>query len=160
MNVLTPNIAANFSSVAYDSLDGEDIVRSLYYRRISSFFSLEPDFISGVSGSVLERLFNHSTKFGCIAKGKGIYEGEYVLALRGTAKNRDAITDLNCGLSTCSNNQPVHVGFNHTFNSFKGQLESYFSQNSQGELKVHVVGHSLCLDLTKKKEGNGVGYFI
>ncbi|WP_067012456.1 lipase family protein [Marinomonas spartinae] len=80
--------------------------------------------------------------------------------MRGTAKNRDAITDLNYDLSTCSNNQPVHVGFNHTFNSFKGQLERYFSQYSQGELKMHVVGHSLLLDLIMKKEGNGIGCFI
>jgi hypothetical protein len=143
MNVLSPEIAASHAAIAYDSLNKGGVTFSLYYENVSSYFSFESSLVKGVSGSILERIFNHSTNFGCIAKGKGIYEGEYVLALRGTAKIRDVITDLHCGLSTCSNNQPVHVGFNHTFNSFKGQLERYFSQQGQGELKVHVVGHSL-----------------
>lgn len=142
MNTLTPVIAANFASISYEIGKGRK-EKTDYYSLLSTVFTFENIYIQGTSGSILERIFNHSTEFGCIGKGKGLFEGEYVLALRGTAKIRDVITDLHCGLSTCSNNQPVHAGFNHTFNSFKGQLERYFSQHGQGELKVHVVGHSL-----------------
>ena len=144
MNVLSPAIAANFAAISYESLDKRGLRANPYFERISSLFSFESESIKGVSGSILERVFNHSTNFGCIAKGKkGAYEDDYVLALRGTAKIRDVVTDLHCGLSTCSNNQPVHAGFNHTFNSFKNQLELYFKQSTKKKLNIHVVGHSL-----------------
>ena len=45
------------------------------------------------------------------------------LPYEGTEKKREIITDLHCGVSTCTNRQPVHAGFNNTFNSLKQQLE-------------------------------------
>ncbi|UJX26381.1 lipase family protein [Pseudoalteromonas sp. CF6-2] len=145
MKTLSPAIAANFAAIAYELLDKQPLIATNpYVERVNSLFTLESEPVQGVSGSVLERMFNHKTEFGCIAKGKkGLFEGDYVLALRGTAKMRDVITDLNCGLSTCSNSQPVHAGFNHTFNSFRKQLEQFFSKKASKKLNIHVVGHSL-----------------
>ncbi|NMM42435.1 lipase family protein, partial [Pseudoalteromonas arctica] len=109
---------------------------------LSPIFSFEGLNITAISGSILERIFRHHTPYGCIAKGKtGAFKDHYVLALRGTAKMRDCITDLHCGVATGPNNQSVHAGFNKTFNSLKSQLEQYFSQNPTAP--VHVVGHSL-----------------
>ncbi|MFY4174791.1 hypothetical protein ACOQIX_27940, partial [Klebsiella pneumoniae] len=79
MNVLSPAIAANFAAISYESLDKRGLRANPYFERINSLFSFESESIKGVSGSILERVFNHSTNFGCIAKGKkGIFEGDYV----------------------------------------------------------------------------------
>ena len=147
MNVLTPELAALFASVAYDVNRNGGTQTSLYHSRLAVGFSFESDNLQAISGSVLERIFKHTTPFGCIAKGKrGPFEGDFVIALRGTEKKRDVITDLHCGVNTCANGQPVHAGFNNTFNSLKQQLEDYFklaaSQSKTG-LNIHVVGHSL-----------------
>ncbi|MBU2972512.1 lipase family protein [Pseudoalteromonas sp. C2R02] len=74
-------------------------------------------------------------------KKTGNYSGHTVIALRGTANKRDAVTDMHCGLSTSANNLPAHAGFNKTFNSIRPVLNSYFTQNNTGP--VHCVGHSL-----------------
>ena len=124
MNTLTPDFAALFASIAYEVAEGEDLSRNEYSKGLNRYFSFENAVIKGVSGSILERVFKHTTPFGCIAKGKpGPFSGDFVLALRGTEKKRDIITDLHCGVSTCANDQPVHAGFNHTFNSLKNSLK-------------------------------------
>ncbi|WP_245608410.1 lipase family protein [Shewanella waksmanii] len=147
MRTLTPAIAANFASIAYEANNLNTIQLTDYYTELKSGFSFESDALSGVSGSILERVFKHKTTFGCIAEGKtGPFKGDFVIAFRGTDRKRDVVTDLHCGISSCSNGQPVHAGFNHTFNSIKQQLEHYFLQaakQTNSGLKVHVVGHSL-----------------
>ncbi|MDO6775380.1 lipase family protein [Shewanella sp. 3_MG-2023] len=147
MNTLTPVIAASFAEIAYASSRKNGVVSSELYKDLNVGFSFSDAKLDGVSGSILERVFNHTTGFGCIAKGKpGPFSGDFVLALRGTEKKRDIITDLHCGVSTCANDQPVHAGFNNTFNSLKKQLEDYFLQVSKQSLtglNIHVVGHSL-----------------
>jgi triacylglycerol lipase len=147
MSTLTPEAAAMFAAIAYDVNAKGGVVQSEYYNNLKGVFSFEISALKGVSGGVLERVFNHTTSFGCIAKGKpGPFGNDFVLALRGTEKKRDIITDLHCGVSTCANGQPVHAGFNNTFNSLKQQLEIFFVQamkQSSVSLNVHVVGHSL-----------------
>ncbi|QLE84732.1 lipase family protein [Shewanella sp. Scap07] len=147
MNTLTPRIAASFAEIAYASLRKNGITSSELFRDLDIGFSFDSRTIKGTSGTILERLVKHKTAFGCIAQGKtGPFKGDFVIAFRGTDGKRDMITDLHCGISSCSNGQPVHAGFNHTFNSIKQQLEHYFSQNAKqtnSGLKVHVVGHSL-----------------
>ncbi|NMM42803.1 hypothetical protein HHO47_18900, partial [Pseudoalteromonas arctica] len=67
---------------------------------LSPIFSFEGLNITAISGSILERIFRHHTPFGCIAKGKtGAFKDHYVLALRGTAKMRDCITDLHYAIA-------------------------------------------------------------
>ena len=147
MNTLNPEAAALFASIAYDSDDMISLKGSEYYQFLQNSFTFENDTLKGVSGGILERIFKHATPFGCVAKGKaGPFKDEFVVALRGTDRRRDIITDVHCGVSTCLNGQPVHAGFNHTFNSIKQQLETYFKQASKESktgLKIHVVGHSL-----------------
>lgn len=147
MRTLPPEIAAMFASIAYKTFNKEDFTSGTLYQGLKGQFHFDGNYLKGVSGSVLERIFKHTTPFGCIAKGKpGPFDGDFVLALRGTEKKRDIITDLHCGVNTCANGQPVHAGFNNTFNSLKQQLEDYFklaaSQSKTG-LNIHVVGHSL-----------------
>ncbi|MDQ2045387.1 lipase family protein [Pseudoalteromonas sp. 20-92] len=142
MQVLTPSLAARFAAISYSTDTTDGVEGSAYYGALSRHFDFDSDSVKGISGSILERVFRHRTPFGCIAKGKtNAFKGHYVLALRGTAKMRDCITDLHCGVSTGPNNQSVHAGFNQTFNSLKSQLEQYFSNNPTAP--VHVVGHSL-----------------
>ncbi|MGO3786719.1 MAG: lipase family protein [Pseudoalteromonas prydzensis] len=142
MTTLPPAVAASFAAIAYETLSQGTMKNSEIYTDLEARFTFNSSAVQGISGSILERIFRHHTPFGCIAKGKtGAFKDHYVLALRGTAKMRDCITDLHCGVATGPNNQSVHAGFNQTFNSLKSQLEQYFSQNPTAP--VHVVGHSL-----------------
>lgn len=94
----------------------------------------------GVAGAML---LQYKSGFGVIAKGKGEFEGDALLAIRGTDDLvRDLfLTDLNIGIQPTSTGMPVHAGFNKVFNSFKRDLERYFEKNNPKS--VHCVGHSL-----------------
>ncbi|WP_405128484.1 hypothetical protein [Pseudoalteromonas sp. PB2-1] len=70
MGTLTPAFAANFAALAYETLEKAPLVYTDYYRLLENSFSFELEPIKDVSGSILERVFTHSTSFGCIAKGK------------------------------------------------------------------------------------------
>ncbi|MBE0460002.1 lipase family protein, partial [Pseudoalteromonas prydzensis] len=67
MNTLSPTIAANFAALAYTTVEKAPLAYTDYYLLLKNSFSFESESIKGVSGSILERVFNHSTNFGCIA---------------------------------------------------------------------------------------------
>ncbi|WP_159817926.1 lipase family protein [Colwellia sp. 20A7] len=146
MRDLTPTLAVTLADAAYDIKNKTgDSYRSAALITLSNDFefNLSNNVVQGVSGSFMEHLLGHKTGFAIIGTGKqgGNYKGHTVIALRGTASKRDAITDAHCGLSTSTNNLPAHAGFNKTFNSIKPKLEAYFNKNTTGP--VHCVGHSL-----------------
>ncbi|WP_245597615.1 lipase family protein [Psychromonas aquimarina] len=147
MHDLTPQMAVQLANSAYQIKDKNKLGRyaapALDYLAKDFDFDLSNNVMKGVSGTFMEHLFDHKTGFAVIGKGKqgGQYQGHHVIAFRGTASKRDAITDLHCGLSTSANNLPVHAGFNKSFNSMKSALETYFTKNDMGP--VHCVGHSL-----------------
>jgi len=146
MRDLTPKIAVKLAEAAYEIKDkkgGHYKAPALDLLGQDFDFNLANNVVQGTSGSFMEHIFKHKTGFALIGTGKknGSYSGHTVIALRGTANKRDAVTDMHCGLSTSANNLPAHAGFNKTFNSIRPVLNSYFTQNNTGP--VHCVGHSL-----------------
>ncbi|MDX1391455.1 MAG: lipase family protein [Rheinheimera sp.] len=150
MATLTPKLAVQLASAAYDiKAPGSS---GIYYFGKSapdidkSFqFDMAKGPIQGISGSILARMLKRSTGFAAVGKGKGQYDGDHVIAIRGTASLSDGITDAHIGLTGGDNNALIHAGFNKTFQSMKPALENtltpMLARSSTGT--VHCVGHSL-----------------
>ena len=86
-------------------------------------------------------VFKSKSGFGVIAKGKGLRQGEVLIALRGTASAYDWVTDANIGLQNSTSGRLVHAGFSRVFKEFENDLMRFFSSNNPSY--VHCVGHSL-----------------
>ena len=150
MATLTPKLAVQLASIAYDIKDPSS---SGLYRFGKSAPDVDRNFqfdlsngpIQGISGSILARMLKRSTGFAMIGKGKAHYDGDHVVAIRGTASLNDGITDAHIGLTGGDNNSLVHAGFNKTFQSMKPALEHsltpLLARSATGT--VHCVGHSL-----------------
>jgi len=83
--------------------------------------------------------------FGLCALGAGEYEGHVFLVFRGTteANNKaDFITDARIGITTSKAGLPVHIGFNHTFNSMLPDIRDFIA-SADVTGPVHCIGHSL-----------------
>lgn len=149
MTELTPFMAASLADTVYKlKKSGQEKVftDALPPQITKNFdFDLSNHRITGVSGSIISRLFNRQTGFAAIGKGKASYAGDHVVAIRGTDGLRDIITDLNIGLAGGDNNSLVHAGFNKVFQSMKPALEQSLTPILSGSSRgtVHCVGHSL-----------------
>ena len=92
------------------------------------------------------RLFR-ATKdgFGLCAAGAGAYDGDIFLIFRGTTEannNADVVTDARIGITLSKTSLPVHMGFNHTFNSMLPDIRQFINEeNCTGT--IHCIGHSL-----------------
>lgn len=140
MNILEPSEAASIADAIYDVITEQDL-SEVFKQNIKDKFQIENSRrFEGVAGAMLLR---YKSGFGVIAKGKGEFEGDALLAIRGTDDfvKDFLLTDLNIGVQPTSTGMTVHAGFNKVFNSFKRDLERYFEKNNPQ--RVHCVGHSL-----------------
>lgn len=149
MNELTPLMAASLANSVYllkENGREKEFSLELNTQVTKNFdFDLNNHRLTGVSGSIVSRLFNRRTGFAAIGKGKASYAGDHVVAIRGTDGLRDIITDLHIGLAGGDNNSLVHAGFNKVFQSLKPALEQSLTPilTANGRGTVHCVGHSL-----------------
>ncbi|MEZ7276229.1 hypothetical protein [Pseudoalteromonas sp. 68 DY56-GL68] len=67
---LQPTQAAHFANIAYATLKQGGLKTSASYPYLSPLFNFDNYNITGISGSILERIFRHQTPFGYIAKGR------------------------------------------------------------------------------------------
>jgi pimeloyl-ACP methyl ester carboxylesterase len=65
------------------------------------------------------------------------------VAIRGTnpTSGRDWLTDLRAGFCRGDSGQPVHIGFQKTWESFAGDIREYL--RGKNPTHIHCVGHSL-----------------
>ena len=151
MPIITPRIASLLANSAYQieapNIRGQYELIGPGVEQLEKIFdfNLSNGPIKGISGGFLSHLFNRTSGFALMGEGKGVYKGDYVIALRGTATLNDVVTDAHCGLSGSATGAMVHAGFNKTFYSMKPAFQEYFSsrltQSSGGT--VHCIGHSL-----------------
>lgn len=83
--------------------------------------------------------------FGLCALGAGDYKNDLFLIFRGTtnANNKaDWLTDARIGICNSKTGLPVHIGFNHTFNSMLPEIRRFISE-AKTTGYIHCVGHSL-----------------
>ncbi|MCG6202833.1 hypothetical protein [Psychromonas antarctica] len=119
MSVITPRIASQLALMSYEirkpSARGEYSLLGDDADELSKYFdfNLSNGPIKGVSGGFLSHLLNRTTGFALVGQGKGVYKGDYVIALRGTDSLKDAITDLHCGVSGSATGATVHFSLCH-----------------------------------------------
>lgn len=81
--------------------------------------------------------------FGLMAMGQSgsRFDGQALLACRGTNDLKDVLTDISAGVQITSNGQRVHSGFQRTFRSFEKDIHQFIAMNQPKV--IHCVGHSL-----------------
>ena len=144
MATLNPSEAAGGASAVYDIINSQNVELAFEKKApflLDSFDLTSKSRFEGTAGALI---FKYRSGFGVIAKGKGQFKGEALLAIRGTNDLvRDLVfTDFNAGFAISPAGQMIHSGFNKTFGSFFGQHVRPFLQRHQLH-NVHCVGHSL-----------------
>jgi pimeloyl-ACP methyl ester carboxylesterase len=141
---LSPAKSSELALGIYDINSGDE-------RRLKAFLSNKLFEQSGSShtklkGAVGGRLLRAATDgFGLCAKGAGQYQNDLFLIFRGTttANNKaDFVTDARIGISTSKTGLPVHIGFNHTFNSMLPDIRKFVLE-ARSSGTIHCIGHSL-----------------
>ncbi len=97
------------------------------------------------------RIINATDGFGICARGSekyenGKYKNDLFIMFRGTTTKNygaDLISDVRIGVKTSRTGLPVHIGFNHAFNSMLPSIEKFVRSNATATGAVHVIGHSL-----------------
>ncbi|MBU2870475.1 hypothetical protein [Colwellia sp. E2M01] len=86
---LTPKLASELAELSYQiktaNKHGKYRVAASQLVDSSFNFDLSNGPIKGVSGGFLSHLFNRTTGFALLGQGKGVYKGDHVIAIRGTA---------------------------------------------------------------------------
>jgi triacylglycerol lipase len=140
---LNPAIAAELALDAYTVNAGvERDLKDFLNNDVFSSTGFKTVLNAQVGGRILK-----ATKdgFGLCALGAGKYQGDLFFIFRGTTdknSNADVLTDARIGICMSKTGLPVHIGFNHTFNSMLPEMRKILS-----EVKitgyVHCIGHSL-----------------
>lgn len=140
---LSPFQAAKVANDVYrlkENTDIADVSKRTGGMGVGQSFDLEGGArFTGNSGPLV---LKKRTGFGFIASGDGSRKNEVLIATRGTASVRDALTDVNAGIQKGPGGFAVHAGFNDSFSSFRHDIDKFFNKN--GAIgTVHCVGHSL-----------------
>jgi len=146
---LTPLQSATIATNAY-AVNAEDLGSpEIFDLGIDGIFELRrPHALSSDDESAIlssrtgPMFFRDKRGFGFIAEGKGEFEGDVLVSMRGTEGWRDWVTDGNFAL-TVARGQIVHSGFNNTFKLMEPMLSEYMSRRKERLRTVHCVGHSL-----------------
>jgi hypothetical protein len=142
MKELTPSEAANIAEGAYRVNDGSEQDLKIFLNNPLFKNSIQENNKKILQAAVGGRLFRaNQDSFGVMARG----EKDLFLIFRGTTdknKNADVVTDIRIGICLSNTNLPVHIGFNHTFNSMLTEIKQFLSDNDTTGL-VHCIGHSL-----------------
>ena len=143
-NELNPTLAAQLALGVYQVNSGND--RLLKAFLANRAFAQEDKSQSLLKAEVGGRILRAATDgFGLCTKGAGLYQNDLFLIFRGTTeanKKADFITDARIGITRSRTGLPVHIGFNHTFNSMLPDIRSYLLE-AKATGVVHCLGHSL-----------------
>jgi len=140
---LLPIKAAELALGVYEVNSGDE-------RRLKAFLS-NKIFAQSANKSLLKAevggriLKATKDSFGLCAVGAGDYKDDLFLIFRGTtdANNKaDYLTDARIGITTSKTGLPVHIGFNHAFNSMLPEIRDFIS-NAKVNGYIHCIGHSL-----------------
>jgi len=139
---LDPSQCCDTAGLIYGLESATDVARNFRGSIIERSFNFASnmDRFEGRSGAFG---FKTSTGFGVMAMGKKgtPFERHALLACRGTASGKDALTDLNAGIQMSLSGYKVHSGFNRTFRDFESNIGQFISKHQPAA--VHCVGHSL-----------------
>lgn len=145
MPALSPTISATlakdvYALVNYQAL--EDVYIYLNKKHKKNFTFNNNNMVKGKTGG--PGIIKCRTAFGFTLVGQGAFEGHAFILFRGTEFLADWLTNFNTTVSSSACGQPVHDGFNETFNTMKPKLLTFMLYlQSQKIQSVHCIGHSL-----------------
>lgn len=141
---LNPSEAARLATLVYTVNSGDNIRLKAFLG--DKLFQQTGNSQTQLKAAVGGRILRATTDgFGLCAKGAGQYQNDLFLIFRGTTtanKKADFITDARIGITRSRTGLPVHIGFNHTFNSMLPDIRSYLLE-AKATGVVHCIGHSL-----------------
>ncbi len=138
---LTPAQAARVAQGVYDLRDDASVEDALKLGvGLDDFFPVTAaSRFSARSGALM---FRPLSGFGYVAAGTGPFEGEVLIATRGTATIADWITDAQAGVQLGPSSMLVHAGFNEVWKGYRQRLFDFFEAHPR-PTRIHCVGHSL-----------------
>lgn len=146
MNTISPRVASDLASLVYDikTPDAQGFFRMRPSASTKLFeFDLSNGPVRGVTGGGPFGLFNKTTGFALIGKGKQNYSNHIAIAIRGTKSGNDWLSNFNIGYAGSDTGSTVHAGFNKSFQSMKPAFERVLSTTVKANTTIHCVGHSL-----------------
>jgi len=147
MTVLSPTQAAMIADAAYRTESHTVAVAQFGSRNpfaLNDIFEIQQQsLLNGKSGPALLPTSLTESGFGYVAKGKGAFDGDVLIAFRGTnaLSGRDLWTDGNFSVQLGPRGFGIHGGFNNTFNLMLPSLREQL--RGLNPARVHLVGHSL-----------------
>lgn len=139
MKRLSPYEAADIASAVYDVINTDNL-SNVFKTHVKDNFDIPAG--TRFKGSTGAMVFKSKSGFGVIAKGKGQFQGDALIAIRGTKQMpQDLLTNANVGIQVSSTGKMVHAGFNKTFKSFENDITGFLRGINPN--RVHCVGHSL-----------------
>lgn len=136
---LSPVFSAELASNVY--LVKDKFSRKGFTLKYKDCFDMEEStMVSGNTGAFMVVKKPHIMAF--MGMGKGEYEGQAFVAVKGTASLYDALTDLNVGVHLSHTGFHVHQGFYYAFDSILDELKTFIG-GLEGVNVVHCIGHSL-----------------
>lgn len=141
---LSPGLSSDLALQVYDVNSGNaDALKLFLKNRIFAQASSGQTLLKAEVGGRIIKAAKDS--FGLCAMGAGQYEGDLFFIFRGTTdknSNADALTDARIGICTSKTGLPVHIGFNHAFNSMLPDIRQFIS-SAKATGYIHCIGHSL-----------------
>lgn len=142
-SILRPDLAAELAFNIYTVNNGDKFALKAFLKaKVFDQSGDQPLLKAEVGGRIL---LAASDGFGVCVKGAGLYKNDLFLIFRGTteANNKaDFLTDARIGITRSRTGLPVHIGFNHTFNSMLPDIRNYILE-AKATGVVHCIGHSL-----------------
>lgn len=148
MSTLTPRIASELAEAVYQIRKPNIAGRYMFQTTsaVSDHFSfdLSKGPVTGQSGGVAG-WFHKTSGFAIVGHGRGRYQNDTVVAVRGSKHGQDWLTNFHVGYAIGHNGGTVHSGFNRTFESMRPQFQQVLGNRFReaGRGTVHCVGHSL-----------------
>ena len=146
MTLLDPNTAARIAADAYlvQSASISSLVSGGQELGCEDYFDVGTSMAFSASTGMVS--YQAVSGFGYIAPAIATMQGEYLIALRGTALMPfDGLTDLDCRTERGATGHRVHNGFLTAFNSQPQgparDIRRYFQDHNP--TRIYVVGHSL-----------------
>ncbi len=145
MPALYPDFVADLAKDVYGIVDSsllEEAIRQLNSDYVGIFDFNHRNLLKGKTGG--PGIIKCRTAFGFTLIGQGQFKGHAFILFRGTKFLADWLTNLNAGVSSSACGQPVHDGFNTTFNTMKPKIQAFAQYlQTQQVYSIHCIGHSL-----------------
>jgi triacylglycerol lipase len=137
---ISPAIAAAFAKAAYGIRLQSDVTKAIRgtLPALADMVDLTTGTpISGSSGVALRQ----TSGFAMVLPGKGAWQGQYFVLVRGTVTGPDWLTDFHASVEPGPGGLLVHSGFNRVCKSILPDILG--SLRNKNPTRIHCVGHSL-----------------